>query len=297
MMRLLLVLIAAMALAGCQPVAKIDKDDPYASLHPWKPDARNVETLPSGVQYVVVSKGDGRGVFPAAIDEVEVHYDGRLAANGEQFDASYGGDPATFRLNQVIPGWTEGLQKMQVGDHFMFFIPAEHGYGEDGRPGIPPNSDLMFRVELLDVTQAKQSDAAAWTKATPWPTASSEVIRTASGLEYLPIRNGESDKPPATDRDYAIVHFEGRLDDGTVVESTFETQDPETFPIEQLTSGWAEALKLMRPGDRWMIRLPAHLLYAEEGDGLIPPGAAVTYEIDLEDVIVIDAPAEPAPPQ
>jgi peptidylprolyl isomerase len=297
-MRFALALVAAIVLAACQPGVKIDKNDPFASLYPWDPKAKGVQTLDSGVQYIVITKGDGKGPFPAELDQVEVNYDGRLAANGEKFDSSYDrGETATFPLNSVIPGWTEGLQKMQPGDEFMFFIPSAMGYGERGAGDrIPANSDLMFRVALINVIPATLSDPEAWAKVTPWPTDSAEVVRTAAGLEYIPVKSSDSDVPPLTDRDYAFVHFEGRLDDGTVIGSTFADQQPARFPVADLVPGWAETLKLMKPGDRWMVRMPASLMYADEGDGLIPPGAAVTFEIVLEDVIRIDPPAETATP-
>jgi FKBP-type peptidyl-prolyl cis-trans isomerase len=191
---------------------------------------------------------------------------------------------------------------MKPGDQVMFWIPWQLAYGEFGRPGgIPPKSDLMFQVELIGVTPAAAPNAAAWAKVTPWPTDSSEIIRTASGLEYLIVETGDETGASPTDNDYAYVHFQGRLDDGSVVESTFESQRPQPFPVADLVPGWNEALKLMRKGDRMMVRVPAHLMYGDEGDGRIPPGAGLTYEIVLEDVIVIEAPtaAPPAaePPQ
>lgn len=296
MVRALIAGLAVLGLAACQPSSSINREDPYSSLYPWNPERQGVVTLESGVQYVVISDGKSKDASPTPMDEVEVHYDGRLAADGTKFDSSYErGETATFRLNQVIPGWTEGLQKMKPGDQFMFFIPAAQGYGERGAGGaIPPNADLMFRVELLKVIPAKLSDAEAWKKYFPWPTSSGEVIRTASGLEYASIREGAAEGEMATDQDYARVHFEGRLDDGTVVASTFEAQQPEIFPIAQLVPGWAEALKLMRPGDRWMVRFPAHLMYAGEGDGLIPPNSAVTFEVELEEIIRVQS-EPPAP--
>lgn len=103
----------------------------------------------SGLQYEVLVAGTGK--TPAAADTVKVHYEGALT-NGHIFDSSIKrGEPVEFQLNQVIAGWTEGLQLMQEGAKFKFTIPAELGYGPGGTRGIPPNSVLIFEVELLEV--------------------------------------------------------------------------------------------------------------------------------------------------
>ncbi len=109
-----------------------------------------VVTLPSGLQYKVLSEGNGRK--PKATDNVVCHYEGFLI-DGTVFDSSYQrGEPATFPLNQVITGWTEGLQLMQEGAKYRFFIPYRLGYGENGAGTlIPPYSTLIFDVELIEV--------------------------------------------------------------------------------------------------------------------------------------------------
>lgn len=109
-----------------------------------------VVTLPSGLQYMVLQEGNGKK--PKATDKVKCHYEGFLI-NGQVFDSSVQrGEPAVFPLNQVIPGWTEGLQLMQEGAKYRFFIPYILAYGESGAGGsIPPFATLIFDVELIEV--------------------------------------------------------------------------------------------------------------------------------------------------
>lgn len=110
-----------------------------------------VKVLPSGLQYKVITEGSGAS--PAATDTVKTHYRGTLI-DGTEFDSSYKrNQPAEFPVNGVIKGWTEALQLMKVGAKWQLFIPADLAYGERGRPGIPPNSTLIFEVELLEVVK------------------------------------------------------------------------------------------------------------------------------------------------
>jgi FKBP-type peptidyl-prolyl cis-trans isomerase FklB len=113
-----------------------------------------VTALPSGLQYQVIASG--KGATPKANDRVKVHYQGTLL-NGEVFDSSIKrGEPATFQVDQVIPGWTQALQKMKVGDKWKLFIPPELGYGKRGAGAkIEPGMALVFEVELLEVQAAK----------------------------------------------------------------------------------------------------------------------------------------------
>ncbi len=108
-----------------------------------------VVVLPSGLQYKVIASGKGK--TPKATDRVKVHYKGTLL-DGTEFDSSYKrNSPATFGLNQVIRGWTEGLQLMTVGSKYKLFIPSGLAYGPSGQSSIPPNSTLIFEVELLSI--------------------------------------------------------------------------------------------------------------------------------------------------
>jgi len=131
--------------------ANLEKGEKFLAENKTKP---NIKTTASGIQYEVLTEGKGKA--PKATDNVKVHYKGTLI-DGKQFDSSYDrGEPAEFPLNRVIPGWTEGLQLMKTGGKNRFFIPGNLAYGPQGRPGIPPNSVLIFEVELLDIVKAKK---------------------------------------------------------------------------------------------------------------------------------------------
>jgi FKBP-type peptidyl-prolyl cis-trans isomerase FklB len=108
-----------------------------------------VKTLSSGLQYKVLTEGSGK--TPKATDEVTVNYRGTLI-DGTEFDSSYGrGKPLTVKVNGVIRGWSEALQLMKAGSKWQLFIPPDLAYGERGMGRIPPNSTLIFEVELISV--------------------------------------------------------------------------------------------------------------------------------------------------
>ncbi len=110
-----------------------------------------VQTTPSGLQYRVLRQGDGPS--PTRSDTVRCNYRG-VFLNGNEFDnsARHGG-PAEFAVDQVIPGWTEALQKMRIGDKWQLFVPPALAYGIEGRDGIEPNALLVFEIELLEIVQ------------------------------------------------------------------------------------------------------------------------------------------------
>lgn len=118
---------------------------------------KNVVALPSGLHYEVTKQGDG--TFPKEDQTVKVHYTGTLV-DGTVFDSSVQrGEPAEFGLKEVIPGWTEGIQKVSKGGKIKLYVPPQLAYGDDGRPGIPPGSTLIFDVELIDIKSATAAAA------------------------------------------------------------------------------------------------------------------------------------------
>ena len=289
--------VFSFSLTACAPTAPgadgaIDETtmtSPVDDYLPWNPNAKGIQTTESGVQYIVVKEGPKGGKQPVATDRVRVHYDGRLTT-GEKFDSSFDrGSPSEFRLNQVIPGWTIGLQEMSKGDEFVFYIPNKLAYGNQARGNvIKAGDDLVFFVSLLDIVEPKKSDAAAWAKYYPWDPELSEVVKTESGLQYVVLQSGDATGEPPVGGQLVVVHYEGRIaDTGELFDSSYERGDPEVFPSNALISGWVEALAMMTPGDRWMLYIPSELGYGEEGTpgGPIPPNTALQFEVELLDVM------------
>jgi len=149
-------IVAAFLLSGCGQAEPVDPNAGKAEAAAFmekNAKAEGVQTLPSGLQYKVVQSGPAGGVSPDRNDLVKVDYEGKLVDN-TVFDSSFArGAPAIFRPEEVIPGWSEALQKMRVGDEWLLYVPPELGYGEQGNPKIPANSVLIFRLKLLDVEQ------------------------------------------------------------------------------------------------------------------------------------------------
>jgi len=253
---------------------------PFASLLPWNPNRRDVQSTPDGVQYVAIRRGDPAGRHPGPGDQVEVQYDARLAATGKPVDQTTPGQTAIFGLSDVVPGLSAGLQKMVPGDQFMFFIPAHLAYGARAIGPVPANADLVFLTTLSRISGPRAADAAAWARVQPWP---ADAVHTPSGLQYIVLKTGQGASPGP--RDVAVLDYEGRLDNGKVFDSSYASGRPAYFPVSELIPGFSQALQLMRPGDRWMVRIPPDLAYGKAGVNGIPPDASLTFEVELESVI------------
>ena len=152
--------VLSLALAGCARKAEADPSliqanaASAATFLGTTAKEPGVHKLPSGVLYRVVSTGPSDGASPHPEDEVKVHYEGKLVS-GEIFDSSFArGAPAVMRLGRLIPAWIEALQKMKPGDEWILYVPPSLGYGEQGSGPIPPNSVLIFRIQLIGVLPA-----------------------------------------------------------------------------------------------------------------------------------------------
>jgi peptidylprolyl isomerase len=244
---------------------------------PTIPADTEIKTTASGLKYSVLKAGAPDGKLPKSTDKVKVHYTGWLT-DGTLFDSSVTrGQPVEFGLTQVIPGWTEGLQLMTPGSKFKLTIPPELGYGARGMPGaIPPNSTLIFEVELLSITEGPK----------PMPVPDfpkideTKLTTTASGLKYMVLQEGEGKTPTAAQR--VTAHYAGWLTDGKRFDSSYPRGEPLKIPVGGVIKGWTEGLQLMKEGSKYLFVIPSNLAYGPAGRPPVIPGdATLIFQIEL----------------
>lgn len=233
-----------------------------------------VMTTESGLQYQITEKGKGKK--PKKGDKVVVHYTGRLT-NDTVFDSSVKrGQPFTFTLGvgQVIKGWDEGIALLEVGDKATFTIPPNLGYGERAAGKIPPNSTLIFDVELLDVIEKVVP--------VPYDVKGKDTVTTASGLQYIKVKttSGQAPKEGQT----VTVHYTGYLTDGSMFDSSVERGQPLQFQLgkKMVITGWDEGIALLKVGEKARLIIPHQLAYGERGfPPVIPAKATLVFDVEL----------------
>ena len=239
----------------------------------------SAEKTASGLASRVLRLGTGT-VHPHRWDKVTVHYTGWMT-NGKMFDSSVArGEPATFQLDQVIAGWTEGVQPMVVGEVRRLWIPANLGYGETARRPGAPFGMLVFDVELLDIIPGKRpieppSDVAAPPK---------NATKTASGLAYVTLTKGSGKVHPYLS-DRVRVHYSGWTTDGKLFDSSVARGEPTEFPLGGVIRGWTEGVRLMVVGDKTRFWIPGELAYGNSPARPGVPSGTLVFDIELLDIL------------
>ncbi|MFT4975576.1 MAG: FKBP-type peptidyl-prolyl cis-trans isomerase [Myxococcota bacterium] len=223
----------------------------------------------SGLAYKVLS-GEPGGKKPGPTDRVTVHYSG-WTTDGKLFDSSRSrGQPASFGLNEVIPGWTEGLQLMATGQSVRFWIPMALAYrGQPGRPyGL-----LVFDVDLLNVAEVREPPAVPSDVAAP----PADARRTATGLRYKVIKEGDGGRKP-TARSAVTCDYTGWTTDGKCFDSSIPRGAPSSFPLNRVIKGWTEGLQLMSKGAIFRFWIPKELAYNNQPGR---PMGTLVFDIEL----------------
>jgi peptidylprolyl isomerase len=237
------------------------------------PPADAIRTT-SGLAYRILS-GEPSGDRPGPADKVTVHYTGWTAATGDMFDSSVErGQPTSFGLNQVIKGWTEGLQLITCGQKARLWIPGELAYGNAPQGGRP-HGLLVFDVELLSF------------KAAPKPPPTPEDVAgipdgamiTASGLAYRVLQAGTGSEHPAAAQT-VTVHYTGWMTNGSLFDSSVVRDETISFPLNGVIPGWTEGLQLMVVGEKTRFWIPGDLAYGNTPQGGRPHGMLV-FDVEL----------------
>lgn len=235
------------------------------------------EKTASGLASKVIKAGTGKEM-PSAEDTVTVHYSG-WETSGKMFDSSLKrGEPASFPLNRVIKGWTEGLQLMVVGEKRRFWIPADLAYGDKpSRPG-GPSGTLCFDVELLKIKKApKIPEVPENVAAVP-----ADAVKTASGLASKVLKKGTgTEMPKITDK--VTVHYSGWDKTGKMFDSSVMRGEPTSLPLDGVIKGWTEGLQLMVVGEKRRFWIPADLAYGEVAQQPGAPAGMLCFDVELLD--------------
>jgi FKBP-type peptidyl-prolyl cis-trans isomerase len=230
----------------------------------------------TGLVSKVITPGTGTD-HPRKQDGVKVNYTG-WTKDGQMFDSSVArGEPATFGLERVIPGWTEGLQLMVTGEKRRFWIPAALAYGQNPRAGAPAG-DLTFDVELLDIMKGPDLPAVPEDVAAPPKTAK----KTKSGLAYKVLKPGTGSKPKATD--VVAVHYSGWTTDGRMFDSSVMRKMPFVTRLDQVVKGWTEGVQLMKVGEKTRFWIPADLAYGDKPSRPGAPAGMLVFDIELIEI-------------
>ncbi len=229
----------------------------------------DAQTTASGLAYKALTEAPG-DQHPRAHDGVEVVYTG-WTTDGEMFDSSLKrGKPASFPLNRVIAGWTEGLQLMTAGDKYRFWIPESLAY--KGQPGRPAGM-LVFDVELVSID--KQPDPPAVPSDVAGPPA--DAKKTASGLAYKVLTAGTGADHPKAESE-VTVHYSGWTTDGQMFDSSVLRGEPASFPLNRVIAGWTEGLQLMTTGAKYRFWIPVDLAYQNRPG---KPAGMLVFDVEL----------------
>jgi peptidylprolyl isomerase len=240
-------------------------------------DDPDLKEAAPGVKYRDIKEGIGEPCPPGA--EVKINYTGWLT-DGTMFDSTKEGKsvpaPATFKLKGLIKGWQEGIPGMKPGGVRKLVISPEKGYGAKGNEKIPPNSTLIFEVELLEFISPGPSKLSDGTD----PNASDPGLKDiGEGLKIRDIKQGSGE--PVKEGAEVTIHYTGWLTDGSIFDSSRARGKPATFELGGLIEGWKKGIPGMKPGGIRKLVIPPELAYGSQNKPGIPPNSTLVFEVEL----------------
>jgi len=258
---LTLALLAAVPLSAQAPKQSVATPPPDVAAPP-----ADAAKTPTGLASKVVTPGTGK-THPGKTDVVTVHYTG-WQTDGKMFDSSVlRGKPASFPLDRVIAGWTEGVQLMVEGEKRRFWIPEALAY----KGQREPKGTLVFDVELISIANLS---APLDVKAAP-----SDAKKTASGLAYKVIKAGTGSKHPSASSN-VTVHYTGWTTDGKMFDSSVARGQPASFGLGDVIKGWTEGVQLMVQGEKTRFWIPQDLAYKGER----APYGVLVFDVELLEI-------------
>ena len=322
-LRLSTLILGGLALTGCASLPEVTMPGaifsgdgtecpeltpgPAPYTPPFPDTCRSMNKTASGVKYIPITNGDVRAKTPGGDATIVVNYEAFLASTGALIDSSYArGESSVFPVDDLIDGWAEAIKLMNPGDEWLVFVPSDQAFGADALGDlIPPNSDLVYRVELegflsqLELEEAataplpperpapSRPDMAAWQANLPWTADRPDVTTLPSGLSLVVLERGPMEGAPPTPDDIVRIHYEGRLaETSAFFDSSWSAGGPVELRVGSLIPGFTEALTYMYPGDRILAHIPSELAYAERGAGdSIPPNADLMFQIILLEIV------------
>ena len=243
-------------------------------------DVKGKDTLrtASGIKYFIVKENKTGETTNGK--KVSINYSGFLIG-GKCFDSSIDRAPLTAEVGRgkLFPGLDEAISLMRKGEKAKFIIPSKLAFGERGGGPIPPNSDLIMDLEVIDVKDIPVPVKYDTTGITP--------KMTATGLKYFEIKKSGSETKPQAGQNVK-VHYSGYLLDGKLFDSSVERGEPIEFALGagQVIAGWEEGIALMGVGDKFRLIIPSQLGYGEPGRApVIPPNATLVFDVELIGII------------
>lgn len=227
----------------------------------------------SGIRYTVTEKG--KGEKPHKGQKIKLHYIGKLST-GKEFDNSYKRQvPLVFILGagQVLEGIDQVLLKFPAGSKGTFFLPSKLGYGDKNFKQIPPNSDLTFEFDFIEIIQPP----------VPFNTIGKDTIALENGLKYIMVKSEQTGIKAETYKNIT-VHYTGYLENGNIFDSSVERGFPFQFQLGlgQVIRGWDIGISKLKKGEKARFIIPPHLAYGEKGfPPTIPPNTSLIFDIEV----------------